>query len=257
MTNYLGLKAAVVFYFPIIFIAGCVNSRAATYFNDLGDGIISSKVPLLESIIQKNDILSISVTSLNPEATVIFNTPTNSSGGLTTMQSGGYIVSIDGTLEFPVLGSIKAEGLTKSQLKETITAAIISRKLLLEPNVMIRFLNFRVTVLGEVGRPAVVTVPSEKLSLLEALGLAGDMTIFAKRDNVLIIREENNNKIIKRLDLNSQDLFSSPYYYLQSNDIVYVSPNKAKVSSAKETRIWLPSLLSGLALIASIIRFSR
>jgi len=103
-------------------------------------------------------------------------------------------------------------------------------------------------VLGEVNHPSVVSVPNEKLSLLEALGLAGDLTIYGERKNVMIIREQGDQKLIKRINLNSEELFSSPYYYLQSNDIVYVEPNKVKVSSAGRTMQWLPIVISGLSL---------
>ena len=251
---FTNLKAGI-FITVVFFCHACTSSKTATYFNELGDAVIPSNTPVPESIIQKNDILSISVTSLNTEATLIFNSPDNGSGGSSGMLSGGYLVDVNGKIEFPVLGNLRAEGLTKTQLKDTITSLIISKGLLLGPNVTIRFLNFRVTVLGEVLKPVVVTVPSEKISLLEALGMAGDMTIFAKRSNVLLIREENNQKITKRLDLNSNDLFTSPYYYLKNNDVVYVSPDRAKISSAKESRMWLPSILSALALIFSIVKY--
>ena len=119
----------------------------------------------------------------------------------------------------------------------------------MDPIVTIRFVNFRVTVLGEVNNPTVVNVPNEKISLLEALGLAGDMTIYAKRTNVMIIREVNDVKMIKRLNLNSDEIFTSPYYYLQSNDIVYVEPNSAKVANSSGGMQWAPIVLSGLSLV--------
>jgi len=233
----------------LLTLSSCVNTRSATYFNDLRDATLPSNTPLPESIIQKNDILSISVSSLNPEATLVFNTPNNSANG----QTFGYLVAADGFIQFPILGNIKAEGLTKAQLKDRITQSITDKKLLLDPNITIRFLNFRVTVLGEVNNPTVVPVPGEKISLLEALGLAGDMTLFAKRDNVLIIREESNQKIIKRIDLNSKELFTSPYYYLQSNDIVYVEPSKSKVASISNSRQLLPIVLSGISLATIVL----
>jgi polysaccharide export outer membrane protein len=121
------------------------------------------------------------------------------------------------------------------------------RKLLIDPIVSIRMLNFKVTVLGEVEKPSVIPVPSEKISLLEALGMAGDITINGRRDNVLVIREEPGRKVIKRLDLNSSDLFTSPYYYLQSNDVVYVEPNKAKVRSGSNTAMWVSVVLAALS----------
>lgn len=242
-------RSFIVIAALVLLCTSCVNTRSATYFNDMRDAVLPSDTPLPESIIQKNDILSISVSSLNPEATLVFNTPNNSSNS----QAVGYLVAPDGFIQFPMLGNIKAEGLTKTQLKERITQSIIDKKLLLDPNVTIRFLNFRVTVLGEVGKPSVVTVPSEKISLLEALGMAGDMTLFAKRDNVLIIREESNQRKIKRINLNSQELFTSPYYYLQSNDIVYVEANKTKIASNSNSRQLLPIVLSGISLATIVL----
>ena len=122
---------------------------------------------------------------------------------------------------------------------------------MIDPIVNIRFLNYRVTVLGEVKNPTVVSVPSEKVSLLEAIGLAGDLTIYAQRDNVLVIREEGEQKIVKRLDLSSNDLFTSPFYYLKTNDIIYVQPNKAKVASAGRAQQWLPIILSAAVILDS------
>jgi polysaccharide export outer membrane protein len=206
------------------------------------------------STIQKNDILSISVTSLNEKATAIFNDPnTTGSIGGTGLSSAGYLVSSAGTIQFPILGSLRVEGLTKDQLKESITKKLVDKQLVLDPIVTIRFLNFRVTVLGEVAHPAVINIPSEKVSLLEAVGLAGDLTIYANRENVLVIREENEDKIIKRLNLNSDELLSSPYYYLRSNDIVYIEPNKARVSSAGRSQQWIPIVFSGLSFAAIVI----
>ena len=235
-------------------IFSCVNTRNATYFNGVNDATLSSSTPIPESIIQKNDLLSISVTSLNPEATAIFNTPNTSglmAGGNNV--ASGYLVNADGDIQFPILGNIKAAGLTKERLREDLTQKLIARQLLKDPIVNIRYLNFRVTVLGEVKNPMVINEPSEKISLLEAIGLAGDLTLYARRDNILVIREENNNKIIKRVNMNSDELLSSPYYYLKSNDVIYVEPNKARVASIGRGQQWVPTVLSGLSLAVIIL----
>lgn len=228
----------------LFFTTSCTNTKKIIYFPAVQDGAIPTNSPFPESLIQKNDILSISVSSLNPEATAIFNSP-NTTGAGTSI---GYLVNSEGNIQFPVIGNIKAEGLTKNQLKDNIAKSLMDAKLLVDPIVSIRFINFRVTVLGEVTHPTVVTVPNEKISLLEALGLAGDLTIYGKRQNVMIIREEKDQKIIKRINLNSDELFSSPFYYLQSNDIVYVEPNKAKIASAGRGIQWIGVALSALSL---------
>lgn len=245
-------------YLMVLVLAiSCTDTKKVTYFNGVQDGNISSMTQIPESVIQKNDILSITIGDLNPEGTRIFN-PVATDGGNPAAgpnsigNSQGYLVNSDGNIQFPILGNIKAEGLTKTQLKDKISKSILDKKLLIDPIVTIRFLNFRVTVLGEVNHPTVVTVPNEKISLLEAIGLAGDLTLYGKRQNVMIIREENEKKIIKHIDLNSSELFTSKYYYLQSNDIVYVEPNKAKVATANRSAQWLPIFLSGLSLAAIV-----
>jgi polysaccharide biosynthesis/export protein len=249
LINFNGIAISMLLI-TMLFTSACINTRTATYFNDVNDATLSSNTPIPESIIQKNDLLSISVSSLNPDASAIFNTP-NSSGvvGAGGNPASGYLVSADGTIQFPILGPIKAAGLTKEQLKESLVKKLLEKQLLKDPIVSIRFLNFRVTVLGEVKNPAVVNVPNEKISLLEAIGLAGDLTIYAKRDNILVIREEDGNKTIKRLNLNSNELLSSPYYYLKCNDVVYVEPNKARVATAGRSQQWIPIVVSGLSLI--------
>jgi polysaccharide export outer membrane protein len=163
------------------------------------------------------------------------------------LRTSGYIVGSDGMFRFPMLGMVRAEGLTKKQLEETIRTALIDRKLLVDPVVHIRHLNFKVTVIGEVTRPAVITVTNEKITLLEALGLAGDLTIFGKRNNIMVIREENGRATAQRINLNTTELFSSPYYYLRNDDVVYVEPNKAKTASATRFYQLLPSIISGLS----------
>lgn len=233
------------------FLACFCTPHKYIYLDNIGDAEIAKTVDDLEPVIQKNDLLSITVSSPNPTATQIFN-PANSS------QATGYLVSQQGFIEFPLLGSIKAAGLTKKQLRENIAKAIVQAQLLIDPIVSVRYLNFKVTVLGEVAKPSVITVPDEKIGLLEALGLAGDMTIYARRDNVLIIREESGKRITKRLDLTSRDLFNSPYYYLKSNDIVYVEPGKAKAATASDFKTWLPVIMSTLSFVGLIIwRFTR
>lgn len=251
--NFIGSFFSLLFL--AFFLPSCINEKKAIYFNDVNNESIAGKAEAMEPVIQKNDLLSISVSSLSPEASAVFNTP--NVGGATSASNSninvpiGYLVGPEGYIQFPVVGNIKAAGLTKTQLRDTITRLIIDKKLLIDPIVNVRHLNFRVTVLGEVSRPAVINVPSEKISLLEALGQAGDITIDAKRNNVLLIREENGEKITRRIDLNSKQFLSSAYYYLKSNDVVYVEPNKDKIanSSYRRSLQWLPIIASTLSLV--------
>jgi polysaccharide export outer membrane protein len=186
-----------------------------------------------------------------------FTTSTTASSSFSVSQTTGYLVDQEGNIQFPVLGAVHAAGLTKKQLTNLITKGLLDRKQLVDPIVNVRFLNYRVTVLGEVARPSVLNIPNEKISLLEAIGLAGDLTIYAKRDNVMVIREVNGKKLIKRLNLNSTELLTSPYYYLQSNDIVYVEPNKARVASSERSQQLLPIVLSALSFVAIIVSYWR
>lgn len=244
----------------LVVFGSCTDTRKVTYFNNITEGVIPATATNLEPIIQKSDILSINVSSPNPEATAIYNAP-NMMTLSTTMTSGagniapasGYLVNQDGNIDFPGLGKILVAGLSKQKAQDVITKLLVDNKLLVDPIVTIRYLNYRVTVLGEVARPTVVTVPNEKISLLEAIGLAGDLTIYARRDNVLLIREEKGSRLVKRINLSSTDLFTSPYYYLKSNDVIYVEANSAKVASASRTQQLLPSILSGLSFVAIIL----
>jgi polysaccharide export outer membrane protein len=227
----------------------CVNTRPAINFFKQGDADLPIVHLPPKQFIEKSDLLSISVSSLSSQSSSTFNTP-NFSGTTavgyagTPINSTGYLVNDEGYIKFPMLGAIKVLGLTEPELEEYITKTILERKLLLEPIVTVRHLNYKVTVLGEVGHPTVVNVPNEKISLLEAIGMAGDLTIYAQRDNVLLIREENGKKITRRLNLNSTDLFNSPYYYLKSNDVIYVEPNRAKVGSVSRSKDVLPIIFS-------------
>lgn len=248
-------RALHSFYFLLIVLvsASCTNTRKATYFSGQQTG--SFQPPAMpKPIIQNNDLLSITVSSLNPEASAVFNQPggatnnSNTQPTATTTPANGYLVDGEGYIQFPFLGTVKAAGITKDELKDKLTKALVDKKLLVDPIITVRFLNFKVTVLGEVAHPTVVTVPSESITLLEALGLAGDLTIYAQRDNVLVIRDEDGKKVTHRLNLNSTELFSSPYYYLKSNDVVYVEPNKAKVASTGRAQTWLPIIFSALSL---------
>jgi polysaccharide export outer membrane protein len=263
----------LVLCYLCILSVSCVNTKKIVYFNNVQDTTLKSTDVNIESVIQKNDLLNISVSSLNPEASLVFNLPnqaasvsslsvatnpngmSGSSGG-NLQQPMGYLVSAEGTIKFPVLGTIQAAGLTKKQLEQSIANSLTEKKLLTDPIVNVRFLNFRVTVLGEVARPTTINVGNEKISILEALGLAGDLTIYGKRDNVLLIREDGPNKIIHRIDLNSEKILNSPYYYLKTNDVVYVEPNKTKVASTSRTQQLLPIILSGLSFIAIIVTYA-
>jgi polysaccharide export outer membrane protein len=251
----------------------CVNTKKAIYFNGINDTVLINKTAALVPVIQKSDLLNITVTSLNPEASAIFNStnnapmpvaslntaagiPASSVPGATQVnQVMGYLVNEDGNIKFPVLGNMKAQGLTKKQLEDEIAQELVDKKLLVDPIVTVRFLNFRVTVIGEVNRPTTINVANEKISVLEALGLAGDLTVYGKRENILLIREDTNKKVVRRMNLNDPAILSSPYYYLKTNDVVYVEARKEKLLSVSRSQQLLPIIISALGFIAVIVAY--
>lgn len=236
----------------------CTNSRKLTYFNGIKDQTFYGNNKAANALISPNDILSINISSLSAEASAIFNpdkeslSQTTSVTG-TNVQRGGYLVDMDGYIQLPVLGRIKAEGKSKDQLKDEITKMLLDQKLLKDPLVEIRFLNYEVTVLGEVGHPTVITVPSERISMLKAIGLAGDLTIYGRRNNVLLIREEGTNRVTRHVDLSSPDFLSSPYYYLEPNDIVYIQPNNARATQSTMWPQLVPILLTALSVSVIVL----
>ncbi len=223
----------------------CTPSKKIAYFQNAQDAELRQVLGTIEAPIQPSDILNIIVSSLSPEEDVKYNRVDNT--------TKGYLVGIDGTIQMPKLGNIKVAGFTKKQLTEKITNIILEKKELLNPIVEIRQLNFEVTVLGEVGNPTVINVPSEKISLVKALGLAGDITIYGKRDNILLIREEDGKRITRHLDINSADFLTSEYYYLKPNDVVYVEPSKAKIATTSRSQQIIPYVLSGISILFLVL----
>jgi len=247
-----------ILLFILTGLSSCLNTQQVSYFANTGDTTLLTRTEEAEALIEKNDILSIYISSLNPEASAVFNAPNTLATSTTTTTgsttgAGGYLVNPEGNIQIPILGSIAAAGKTKRQLKDEITNSIIDKKLLIDPIVTIRHLNYEVTVIGEVAKPTVINVPNEKISLLKALGIAGDITVYGKKDNVLLIREVEGKRKVKRIDLNSRNFLTSSYYYLQPNDVVYVEPNKQKVVAANRNQQLLPTILSGLSIIALVV----
>jgi polysaccharide export outer membrane protein len=248
-----------------LFFTSCKSTKDINYFPGIPDVTLKDNAPIKEPVIQVNDLLSIIVSSSNPEASALFNAP-NESNNITVVATSssnntltiGYLVNLNGDIQFPVLGLIHAAGLNKFELADYITKKINERKLLIDPIVTIRYLNFRVSVMGEVARPGVFTTPTEKLSILEALSFAGDITVFGKRSNVLLIREnDKGEKMVKHLDLTNQRTLSSPYYYLKSNDVIIVESNGGRLAREKNSQ-FVPiifSVLSFLIVAVSQIKF--
>ncbi|WP_254451285.1 polysaccharide biosynthesis/export family protein [Hymenobacter sp. UV11] len=211
--------------------------------------------------IQPDDLLSISVSSLNPESNVLFNNGvlqtvgSTSSAVATPRTSDGYLVNTDGTINFPVLGKVTVAGLTKDQVTEKLTLEI--KKSVKNPIVNIRLINFKVTIVGEVARPSTFNVPSERINLIEALGLAGDLTAYGKRNNILVVREKDGTRSTFRINLESKDVFNSPVFYLQQNDIVYVEPVKSRIQQTNGVTFYLPFVSLVLTIVTALIVFTK
>jgi polysaccharide export outer membrane protein len=243
-------------------ISSCTPTRNLVYFSDMKDNVgyseeIRNKI---DSEIQPDDLLSITVNSLNPESNTLFNNgvlqTTGSTSAVPASKSGeGYLVDKAGDINFPVLGVVKLAGLTKEEATNRITAEV--KKSIKNPIVNIRYLNFRVTVVGEVNHPAVFTIANERISLIEALGLAGDLTPFGRRDNILIIREKSNIRSAIRIDLSSKSALSSNAFYLQKNDVIYVEPVKARSLQTSTSSFYLPVVSLAISVLSVFIYLLR
>lgn len=211
----------------------------------------TSKLVVYEPIIQPNDILKIYITSINKEASSFFNPLLSADLRLDDPQASGYLVDSYGKIDLPVVGSIKVAGMTVPQIRDSLKTKL--SKYLENPSVRVIFDNFKITVLGEVQKPGVYTIRNERLTLPEALGLAGDMTIYGNRKTVLLIREENNKRNFIRLDLTNREFFDSPYYFLNPNDVIYVEPGKGKTAASDNFYRIAPIVISTLTLITVIL----
>ena len=251
-------------FFPIIIsqLFACTSSRKVVYVNDLSDtsaGSLSRAKYLFETPIQKNDQLSIIVGGSNAEDLLTLNSasgiiPGNAVANLSSNLGTpilGYLVEADGTIKLPYIDKIKAEGLTRSQLENELTEKF--KAYTKNPVVNVRFLNYRVTVMGAVNKPGTFSIPNERITVIEALGLAGDLNMAGKRENILVIREFNGARDFGRLNLLSKDIFNSPYFYLKTNDVVYVEPTPASFVPRERVRTYIPIITGGLSVVLTIV----
>ena len=243
----------------MLFAFSCTSSKKLAYFKNLDEkGDFRAPIGAIEeSQIQPSDLLSITVSSLNPESNILFNNGVLATAGSgaqatgPTRSSEGYLVDKDGNINFPVIGAIAVGGLTKTQASEKLTAAL--KNFVKNPIINIRFLNFKITVMGEVTRPSSFNVVSERINILEALSLAGDMTPYGRRDNVLVIREKDGVRTTSRVNLADKSTLSSPLFYLHQNDIVYVEPSGSRALQASTQSFYLPIVLTALSVISIFI----
>jgi polysaccharide export outer membrane protein len=219
----------------LVIYTSCVSKKDIIYFqnDDINQANVSNSY---KTIIKPDDLLQITITALDIEAVRPFNlaavtyaSSSNSAIGVAQQQT--YLVDTSGEIEFPVLGKLKIGGLTRNQTIDFLKNKL-SPNYIKEPNINIKIANYKISVLGDVQRPGSYNIPNERITILDALALAGDVNISGQRNNLLIIREENNKKVQYRIDLRSNKLLTSPVYYLQQNDVVYVEPNYARIQSA-------------------------
>lgn len=257
-------KVVCMLTLSTLLVSGCTSYQKVPYLqNPEVVNNYGKEIPLYDAKIMPKDILNITVNTTDPAAAAPFNltvqdpiSSTNGSLRTTTQPSlQQYLVNNDGEIDFPVLGRLRISGLTKNECEALIRQKLIPY-LKETPVVTVRMINYKISVLGEVNKPGTFTVTNEKVNVLEALAMAGDMTVYGVRKNVKLVREDANGKrLIQTLNLNDADLVLSPYFYLQQNDILYVTPNKTKARNSdigNSTTIWI-SATSILVSIASLL----
>lgn len=245
----------------VLVLTSCGSPKNVVYLQDVDSQMQQQIGKVYEMTIHEDDLLAIMVNSKDPELALPFNMP------MVSYQLGtqaapqqrvlGYLVDAEGNIDFPILGKLKVAGLSRMQMTNLIKEQLIAEDLIKDPIVTVQFLNFKISVMGEVARPGSFTINSDRITLLEALSMAGDLTIYGKRDRVVVIREVNGERTLHIHDLRSADIFASPCYYLKQNDIVYVEPNKARAGQSEINQnnsagVWL-SAISILTSVAALL----
>lgn len=252
-----------LFFSLDLILSSCVSTQNIPYFQNMNQTErkrLEAAVNFTEPTIQTDDILGISIITVDPQTAAVVNQSSSqetmgNARNPNSREIEGFPVDKNGEVELAIIGKVKVAGMTTYEARELIRkeAAEYYQK----PNVTVRLLNFKVSVLGEVNRPGSFTMPNEKVSILDALSLAGDLTLYGKRENIMVIRDQGGQKEYGTLSINSSDIFKSPYYYLRQNDVVYVEPNKAKVfslnSTARSTAVVTLSAISTIVLIITRI----
>lgn len=257
------LNRNLIFAFvaAVLFVSSCAAPTNIAYFQNRLVNHPEEIDKHAGIVIQPKDMLSIVVSSKNPELVVMFNLPLVSyQAGSEIVSSGyqklmGYVVDNDGYIDFPILGRLKVAGLTRWELSEMIKNRLLDEGYLSDAVVVVEFMNFKVSVIGEVNAPGTYTIQGDKVTVLQAISLARDLTIFGMRENVTVIRERNGQRTMYQINLCDVSMFNSPAYYLQQNDIVYVEPSavKARQSTTDDKTLRMSSILvSGGSLLVSV-----
>lgn len=257
------IKSILLMAVCAVVMASCTSYKNVPYLQNAEEIMAAqAELPLYDAKIMPKDLLTVTVNTTDPEAAAPFNMTVQTAQNLATSRTSysqpvlqQYLVNNEGSIDFPVLGTLKVGGLTKNEAEDMIREKL--KPYLKEvPIVTVRMSNYKISVLGEVARPGTFTVSNEKVNVLEALAMAGDLTIWGMRDNVKLVREDATGKReIIELDLTNAEIITSPYYYLQQNDILYISPNKTKAKNSdvgQSTSLWF-SATSILVSLASLL----
>ena len=238
-----------------MFITSCASRQDVVYFQNAKSFETIVDTDTFTAKLKVGDVVSIYVSTLDPTVTQPYNL-VRSAGAQGELID--YLIDIEGNIDYPVLGKVKLLGLTVEEAKALFKKKFAEGQLLKDPVIIFRVLNFRVTVAGEVNNPGVYPVSGERISILEALGMAGDLTIKGRRDNILIVRDFNGAKTYTRIDLTNKEVFNSPVYYLTQNDYVYVEPNNSAISGASgDARIGTIISITSFILTTALIFVTR
>lgn len=234
------MRKPLIFILSILFLASCSTREEIVYFQNIEKLNEMEAIEHFETKIEVNDVLRITVSSRNEEVVRPFQLNTSNQamgggGGGNSPVLNGYLVGVDGTIQFPTLGSVQVLNRTRSELEGYLTKEL--RDFVTDAVVQVRIVNFKITVLGETGS-SVIQVPDERISIPEAIAMAGDITYNGKRENILIIRDNNGKKTYSRVDMTDADVFEHPYYFLKQNDIIYVEPTYRQVKAAGFITSW-------------------
>lgn len=235
-------------------LSSCVSHKKVTYFNDVADsmqGPLNFPEPPVV-LLSPNDVVEIEISSTSSETNQFFQR----SGSDVDKQYAGntYQIANDGSIKLPLIGAVNISGLDTDSATVVIQTALL--KYLQKPTVSVRLVSFKFTVLGEVERPGVYNVPAGQVSVLEALGYAGDLTIFGKRENVMLIRNNDDKKEYHRIDLNATDFIQTEYFYLTNNDVLYIEPSKGATSKDDNAYRILPLVISSLTFLIVVVGIS-
>ena len=246
----------LLIFLSYLLSASCVSTKRVVYFSDLPDTISSSAPVVMTQIatfvdpkIESSDNLAVTIQTITQNDKT--NAPITSNTTSTFNALNGFLVDRSGYIELPLIGFVKVAGLTTSEARELVKQK--AKEFYKDPVVNVRIANFDITVLGDVTKPGILTLPSEKTTILDVIAMSGDLSLTARRDNILLVRTENNEKKFVRFDMRSTKIFQSPYYYIKQRDIVYVEPNKSKVQTSDNTFIRNLGIISSLISLASLI----